>query len=90
MCRARDEACARRRVEVLSPSFAGDPERLGRFEREAKTLASLTHPHIAQIHSFQRSGETSALAMELVEGEDLAQRMAGCHSDGDSVSWVGG
>ena len=89
--RARDTKLGRAvAIKVILEEFASSDERVGRFEREAKTLASLTHPHIAQIHSFQLSGETSALALELVEGEDLAQRMAGCHSDGDSVSWVGG
>ncbi len=62
---------------------AADPERLARFEREAKTLASLNHPHIAAISGFEafRSGGSSdpptrALVMELVEGEDLSQRIA--------------
>ena len=47
-----------------------------RFEREAKTLATLNHPHIAQVYGFAQTGETSALVMELVDGEDLAQRNA--------------
>ena len=45
-------------------------DRIARFEREAKTLAALNHPHIAHIHGFEQSGSTSALVMELVEGED--------------------
>ena len=53
-----------------------DPERLARFEREAKTLASLNHPHIAQIYGFEQSGEIAALVMELVEGDDLSVRIA--------------
>src|SRR5258708_28439997 len=50
--------------------------RLARFEREAKTLASLNHPHIAAIYGFEKSGGAYALVMELVEGEDLSQRIA--------------
>src|SRR5438093_1171265 len=57
-------------------AFASDPERLARFEREAKTLASLNHPHIAAIYGFEKSGGLHALVMELVEGEDLSQRIA--------------
>jgi len=56
--------------------FASDPERLARFEREAQTLASLNHPNIAQINGVERSGDTRALVMELVEGEDLSQQIA--------------
>ena len=63
-------------IKVLPPSFAGDTDRLMRFEREAKTLASLNHPHIAQVYGLERSDDTSALVMELVEGEDLAARIA--------------
>jgi Tol biopolymer transport system component/predicted Ser/Thr protein kinase len=54
-------------IKVLPQAFASDPERLARFEREAKVLASLNHPHIAQIYGV----EDGALVMELVEGEDL-------------------
>jgi eukaryotic-like serine/threonine-protein kinase len=63
-------------IKLLPDPFVGDPERLGRFEREAKTLASLNHPNIAQIHGLERSGTTPALVMELVEGETLADRIA--------------
>ena len=63
-------------LKVLPDSFASDSERVARFIREAQTLASLNHPHIAQIHGFEQSGELRALAMELVEGEDLSQRIA--------------
>jgi Tol biopolymer transport system component len=63
-------------VKVLPDSFAADPERLARFEREAKTLASLNHPHIAQIYGFEKAGGTPALIMELVEGPTLADRIA--------------
>ena len=74
--RARDMRLEREvAIKVLPASFAGDPDRLMRFEREAKTLAALNHPHIAHIHGMEDSGTTVALVMELVEGEDLAQRI---------------
>jgi Tol biopolymer transport system component len=70
-------------VKILPEAFAQEAERLARFEREARTLASLNHPHIAQIHGLEEgpvagSGQASvrALVMELVEGEDLSQRVA--------------
>jgi serine/threonine protein kinase len=63
-------------LKILPASVAGDPDRLMRFEREAKTLAALNHPHIAQIHGVEDTGATRALVMELVEGDDLAQRIA--------------
>ena len=75
--RARDTKLDRDvALKILPELFAGDPDRLMRFEREAKTLASLNHPHIAQIHGFEQQGPTSALVMELVEGDDLSQRIA--------------
>ena len=75
--RARDTTLGREvALKTLPASFASDPERLARFEREAKTLASLNHPHIAQIYGFERAGDACALVMELVEGEDLSQRIA--------------
>ena len=60
-------------IKILPDAFASDPERLARFEREAKTLALLNHPHIAAIYSVEKSGGTHALVMELVEGDDLSQ-----------------
>src|SRR5262245_7593313 len=63
-------------IKVLPEAFPQDPERLARFEREAKTLASLNHPNIAIIHGLEKSQGTYALVMELVEGEDLSQRIA--------------
>jgi serine/threonine-protein kinase len=63
-------------IKVLPEAFAQDAERLARFEREAKTLAALNHPHIAQIYGVERSSGVQALVMELVEGEDLSQRIA--------------
>ena len=63
-------------IKVLPDAFAQDPERVARFEREARTLASLNHPNIAIIHGLEKSQGTYALVMELVEGEDLSQRIA--------------
>ena len=63
-------------IKILPTEFAADAERVARFEREARTLASLNHPHIAQVYGFEKSSSTLALVMELVEGEDLSQRIA--------------
>ncbi|MGH9254819.1 MAG: protein kinase domain-containing protein [Vicinamibacterales bacterium] len=63
-------------IKVLPEAFATDPERLARFEREAKTLAALNHPNIAQIYGLERSTGIHALIMELVEGPTLADRIA--------------
>src|SRR6476646_8926995 len=66
--RARDTKLDREvAIKVLPAAFAQDPERLARFEREAKVLAALNHPNIAQIYGL----EQRALVMELVEGETL-------------------
>src|SRR5829696_9056631 len=74
--RARDGSLDRDvAIKILPESFAHDPDRLTRFEREAKTLAALNHAHIAQIYGLQQSAAGSALIMELVEGEDLAARL---------------
>jgi eukaryotic-like serine/threonine-protein kinase len=75
--RARDNKLGRDvALKVLPQTFANDPERLARFEREAKLLASLNHTHIAQIYGLEESASTSALVMELVEGPTLADRIA--------------
>ena len=75
--RARDTKLNRDvALKILSEAFASDPERLARFDREAKTLASLNHPNIAQIYGFEESGPIHALVMELVPGENLADRIA--------------
>jgi Tol biopolymer transport system component len=63
-------------IKVLPPSLAAAHDRLARFQREAEVLASLNHPHIAGIYGLEESGGVSALVMELVEGEDLSQRLA--------------
>ena len=62
-------------LKILPEVFANDAERLARFEREAKTLAALNHPHIAHIHGIEETGTTRALVMEFVSGEDLAERL---------------
>jgi len=67
---ARDVA-----LKFLPPALSSDPERLARFEREAKVLASLNHPNIAAIYGLHEHQGVRFLAMELVPGEDLAQRL---------------
>ena len=75
--RARDTRLKRDvAIKVLPERVSTDPERLARFEREAQTLASLNHPHIAAIHGIEESNGTRALVMELVEGPTLAERIA--------------
>src|ERR1700740_1067018 len=61
-------------IKVLPEAFAHDPERLSRFQREAKMLAALNHPNIATIYGLEQSNGTSYLVMELVSGETLAER----------------
>ena len=63
-------------IKVLPPSLAVDADRLARFQREAEVLASLNHPNIAAIYGLEDSGGVTALVMELVEGDDLSQRIA--------------
>ena len=84
--RARDARLDRDvAIKILPGLFSADAERLARFDREAKTLASLNHPNIAQIYAIEQlpgatgnnhPGRISALVMELVEGEDLSARIA--------------
>jgi len=62
-------------LKFLPESLATDAERLTRFEREARVLASLNHPHIAAIHGFEHVEDKRFLVLEMVEGEDLAQRL---------------
>ena len=74
--RATDTTLGRQvAIKILPDAFAADLERLARFEREAKTLASLNHPHIAAIYGFEKTTGVHALVMELVEGDDLSQRI---------------
>ena len=63
-------------IKVLPVSMATDADRLARFQREAEVLAALNHPNIAHIFGLEKSGGTIALAMELVEGPTLADRIA--------------
>jgi serine/threonine protein kinase/Tol biopolymer transport system component len=63
-------------IKVLPPSFATDTDRLARFQREAEVLASLNHPNIASIYGLEESEAMTALVMELVDGDDLSQRIA--------------
>ena len=86
MYRAHDARLGREvALKVLPDEMARDPERRGRFEREARVLASLNHPNIATLHGFEQDGDTSYLVMELVEGETLAERITrGAISVGDA------
>jgi len=63
-------------LKILPESFSKDAERMARFSREAQLLASLNHPNIAAIHGLEETNGTRALVMELVQGEDLAERIA--------------
>ena len=63
-------------IKILPPSLAADRDRLARFQREAEVLASLNHPNIAAIYGLEESAGITALVMELVEGDDLSQRIA--------------
>ena len=75
--RARDSKLNRDvAIQVLLPAVANDLDRLARFSREAQVLASLNHPNIAHIHGLEEAGGVTALVLELVEGDDLAQRIA--------------
>jgi eukaryotic-like serine/threonine-protein kinase len=74
--RARDTRLGREvAIKILPEAFAHDTDRLARFQREAKTLASLNHPNIAAVYGLEETGGVTALVMELVDGEDLAQRL---------------
>jgi Tol biopolymer transport system component len=74
--RARDNRLQRDvALKVLPDHFAGDADRLSRFQREAQVLASLNHPNIAQIYGLEQAGVSNCIVMELVEGETLADRL---------------
>jgi len=62
-------------IKVLPDALASDSERLARLQREAEVLAALNHPHIAQIYGLERTGASSALVLELVDGPTLADRL---------------
>ncbi|HWN37896.1 MAG TPA: serine/threonine-protein kinase, partial [Gammaproteobacteria bacterium] len=75
--RARDTTLGRDvAIKVLPASFTGDASRVARFEHEAKTLAFLSHSNIGHVYGLERSGGTTGLVMELVEGATLAERLA--------------
>ncbi len=62
-------------IKLLLEEVSQDPERMARFEREARVLASLNHSNVATLYGFEKEGDTSFLVMELVEGETLAERI---------------
>jgi Tol biopolymer transport system component len=75
--RARDTKLKREvAIKVLPAEFARDPERLARAQREGEVLASINHPHIAQIYGVEDADDAPCLVMELVDGETLAERLA--------------
>src|SRR5262245_46536404 len=75
--RARDSRLHREvALKVLPAALANDPDYMARFAREAQVLASLNHPNIAAVYGLEQSESATALVMELVQGETLAQRIA--------------
>src|SRR3970282_2015926 len=75
--RARDTKLGREvALKILPDASSYDPDRVARFEREAKLLASLNHPGIAALYGFEESDQKHFLVMELVEGETLEERIA--------------
>jgi serine/threonine protein kinase len=81
--RARDTKLGRDvAIKILPAAFTTDPDRRARFEREARVLASLNHPHIGAIYGFEDAGDVHALVLELVEGETLAARIARSRDSG--------
>src|SRR5215218_4564666 len=80
--RAADSSLGRQvAIKVLPSAFAQDSDRLARFDREARTLALLNHPNVAQVYGVERGDGQFALVMELVEGPTLADRIAYGASD---------
>src|ERR1700736_3039537 len=76
--RARDIKLGRDvALKILPESFTHDPERIARFRREAQVLAALNHPHIAAIYGLEEANGCQFLVLELVNGETLAQGIAG-------------
>jgi Tol biopolymer transport system component len=74
--RARDTKLGREvAIKVLPSAFVSDPNRLARFQREARLLATLNHPHIGAIYGVEEAGAIRALILELVEGPTLAERL---------------
>ena len=86
--RAKDTKLGREvAIKVLPEAFAENEERLARFEREAKVLAQLNHPGIAHLYGLERSEGVDYLAMELVDGDTLAERIARGPIAVDEVPW---
>ena len=76
--RARDTKLGRDvAIKVLPPMFTADRDRLARFEREARMLATLNHPHIGAIYGLEDADGVRALVLEFVDGETLAEKLAG-------------
>src|SRR5262245_23333403 len=76
--RARDTRLGRDvAIKVLPPAFANDPDRVSRFEREARVLAALNHPNIGAIHGIEDTAVGRALVLELIEGDTLADHLHG-------------
>src|SRR5713101_3920089 len=74
--RARDTKLGRDvAIKILPQIFTSDPERLARFEREARMLAALNHPYIGAIYGIEEADSVHALVLELVEGDTLAERL---------------
>src|SRR6476469_1973067 len=74
--RARDTRLGRDvAIKILPPQFTADPERRARFAREARVLATLSHPHIGAIYGLEEADGVTALVLELVEGPTLADRL---------------
>src|SRR5579859_4958985 len=75
--RARDTRMGRElAIKLLPPAFAADPERLRRFELEARSAGSLTHPNLVTIHELGMHDGAPYIAMELLDGETLRDKMA--------------
>jgi serine/threonine protein kinase len=84
--RARDTKLGRDvALKMLPASFTADAERVSRFEREARVLASLNHAHIAQIYGLE-TAPSPFIVMELVDGETLAQKLEGYRGKGLGIS----
>ena len=75
-------------IKVLPDSFAQDPNRLARFEEEARALAALNHPHVGAIYGLEESAGVAALVLELVDGPTLAERLAVGPLSFDEVIWI--
>ena len=83
--RARDTQLKREvALKVLPEGFAQDPDRLARFQREAELLATLNHPNVAAVYGLEKTGNVTAIVLELVEGETLADLIAS-RADGSGL-----